>query len=59
MSFVIRVAASYQYILNDLKSNHREPVRLVKALTDEAIEDIQYFEAISHVIEQQVYKVSS
>lgn len=58
MSFVSRVAASYQNMLNDLKNNNRDRVLLFDALTDTAIEDIQYFEVISHAIEQQVYKVS-
>lgn len=57
MSLVIRVAASYQYMLDDLKSNNRDRVHLVNALTEAAIEDIQYFEVILHAIEQQVYKV--
>lgn len=55
MDFANRVASSYQFVLDDLKSANKH---IITALTLLALDDIEYHETIVDVIVEHTKKVS-
>lgn len=55
MDFATRVAESYQFVLKDLKSDEKH---MIRSLTGLALEEVEYYNTIGHLIVKHIYNVS-